>query len=91
MFGYLPPAGALTDGAIVLVNGSVSIVDAKGAAAAIQLDSLTLAYNTKHAVREIGSALPAASVSSPTRARFGVAAERRVRRREKDVASPPRP
>jgi hypothetical protein len=82
---------ALTDGAIVLVNGSVSIVDAHGAAAAIQRDSLTLVYNTKHAVREIGSALPAGSVSSPTPAAFGAPSEVRVAGREKDVAGPPRP
>ena len=56
---------ALTDGAIVLVNGSVSIVDAQGAAAAIQRDALTLAYNTTHAVQAIAAALPA-TPGSPT-------------------------
>jgi len=33
---------ALTDGAMVLVNGSVSVVDREEAAAAIQKESLTL-------------------------------------------------
>jgi DNA-binding transcriptional MerR regulator len=50
--------GALTDGAMVLVNGSVSVVDAHGAAIAIKKESLTLVYNTKHAVSEIRSAMP---------------------------------
>lgn len=48
---------ALTDGAIMLVNGSVEVVDAAGAATAIRRESLTLAYNTEYAIREIGSAL----------------------------------
>jgi DNA-binding transcriptional MerR regulator len=51
---------ALTDGAMVLVNGSVAIADAQGAAAAIQRDSLTLVYNTKYAVREIESVIASA-------------------------------
>jgi DNA-binding transcriptional MerR regulator len=49
---------ALTDGAMVLVNGSVSVVDAQGAATAIKKESLTLVYNTAHAVRDIQSAVP---------------------------------
>jgi DNA-binding transcriptional MerR regulator len=49
--------GALTHGAIVLVNGSVSIVDADAAAAAIRQQSLSLVYNTEHAVDAIRTAL----------------------------------
>ncbi len=49
---------ALTNGAMVLVNGSVSVVDAQEAATAIKKESLTLVYNTEHAVSEIRSALP---------------------------------
>ena len=48
---------ALTSGATVLVNGSVSVVDEQDAAAAIERESLTLVYNTKYAVREIESAI----------------------------------
>lgn len=48
---------ALDTGAMVLVNGAVSVVDAKGAAAALERESLTLVYNTAHAVRDIGSVL----------------------------------
>jgi DNA-binding transcriptional MerR regulator len=48
---------ALTEGAIVLVNGSVSVVDAQAAAVAIEQESLTLVYNTGHAVRVISEAL----------------------------------
>ncbi len=48
---------ALSDGAIVLVNGSVSVVNAEGAAEAIQAESLTLAYNTAHARRDVIAAL----------------------------------
>ncbi len=51
---------ALTSGAIVLVNGSVSVVDEAGAASAIRSESLTLAYNTTHAVASIRAALPSA-------------------------------
>jgi hypothetical protein len=40
------------------VNGSVSIVSAQGAAAAIQRDAITLMYNTTHAVQAIATALP---------------------------------
>jgi DNA-binding transcriptional MerR regulator len=48
---------ALTDGAMVLVNGSVSVVDQDEAAAAIQKESLTLVYNTTHAVQLVHSKL----------------------------------
>jgi DNA-binding transcriptional MerR regulator len=44
---------ALTEGAMVLVNGSVSVVDAGEAADAIQRESLTLVYNTEYAVRDV--------------------------------------
>jgi hypothetical protein len=44
---------------MVPVNGSVTIADPQSAASAIQRDSLTLGYTTKHAVREIGTVLPA--------------------------------
>lgn len=49
---------ALIDGASVLVNGSVSIVAESEAADAIKRESLTLVYNTGHAVRDIRSAIP---------------------------------
>lgn len=48
---------ALTDGAMVLVDGSVSVVDQDEAAAAIQKESLTLVYNTTHAVQLVHSEL----------------------------------
>jgi DNA-binding transcriptional MerR regulator len=48
---------ALSEGAIMLVNGSVSVVDAQAAAAAIEQGSLTLIYNTGHAIREMLSTL----------------------------------
>jgi hypothetical protein len=51
---------ALTTGASVLVNGSVSIVKEADVAEAIRRESLTLVYNTSHAVRDIRSALPLA-------------------------------
>jgi len=44
---------ALTDGAMVLVNGSVSVVSHAEVADAITRESLTLVYNTEHAVREM--------------------------------------
>jgi len=47
----------LEQGEIVLVNGRVTIVDAQGAATAIQQESITVAYNTEHAVREVKAAL----------------------------------
>jgi DNA-binding transcriptional MerR regulator len=50
-------ASALTDGAMVLVNGSVSVVDDKDAFAAIKRESLTLVYDTAHAVRTITAAI----------------------------------
>jgi DNA-binding transcriptional MerR regulator len=49
---------ALSAGAAVLVNGSVSVVSHAEAATAIQRESLTLVYNTEHAVREVEQALP---------------------------------
>jgi DNA-binding transcriptional MerR regulator len=49
---------ALSTGAAVLVNGSVSVVSHTEAADAIQRESLTLVYNTEHAVREVEQALP---------------------------------
>jgi hypothetical protein len=53
------PLGA---GTVVLVNGSVTVVDAEYAALAItqESESITVTYNTEHAVREIQSALSAA-------------------------------
>jgi len=51
-------ATALTDGAMVLVNGSVSVVDDEHAFAAIKQESLTLVYDTAHAVRAINAAIP---------------------------------
>lgn len=48
---------ALTEGAMVLVNGSVRVADAATAATTIRDESLTLVYNTAHAVREIESSL----------------------------------
>lgn len=51
---------ALTTGATVLVNGSVSIMDEEEAAAAIKRESLTLVYNTGYAVRRIESAIASA-------------------------------
>jgi DNA-binding transcriptional MerR regulator len=48
---------ALTAGALVLVNGSVSIADAQQASAAIKQESLTLVYNTQHAIKAIDQAL----------------------------------
>jgi DNA-binding transcriptional MerR regulator len=51
-------ATALTEGAIVIVNGSVSVVDDKDAYAAIKQESLTLVYDTTHAIRDINAALP---------------------------------
>lgn len=44
---------ALTSGAMVLVNGSVSVVDGAEAGEIIRQESLTLVYNTEHAVREM--------------------------------------
>jgi DNA-binding transcriptional MerR regulator len=49
----------LGPGTMVLVNGSVSVVDAERAAEALTQDSITVAYNTAHAVRAIQSALSA--------------------------------
>jgi hypothetical protein len=49
---------ALSTGAAVLVNGSVSVVSHAEVADAIQRESLTLVYNTEHAVREVEQALP---------------------------------
>jgi DNA-binding transcriptional MerR regulator len=51
-------ATALTDGAMVLVNGSVSVLDDDAAFAAIKRESLTLVYHTSHAVRTITAADP---------------------------------
>jgi DNA-binding transcriptional MerR regulator len=52
-------ATALTDdGAMVLVNGSVSVLDDDAAFAAIKRESLTLVYHTAHAVRTITAAAP---------------------------------
>ncbi len=50
----------LGSGTMVLVNGSVSVVDAEHAAHAIMQESITVAYNTSHAVREIQAALSTA-------------------------------
>lgn len=49
-------ATALTEGAMVLVNGSVSVVDDTEAYTAIKKESLTLVYDTGYAVREIAAA-----------------------------------
>jgi hypothetical protein len=43
----------LRTGAIVIVNGRVSVVDATEAADAIRQEGLTLVYNTEHAVRSM--------------------------------------
>jgi len=51
-------ATALTDGAMVLVNGSVSVLGDDAAFAAIKRESLTLVYDTTHAVRTITAAAP---------------------------------
>lgn len=48
---------AVRDGAAVLVNGSVSIVSHDQAGEIIQRESLTLVYNTEHAVTDVQSAL----------------------------------
>jgi DNA-binding transcriptional MerR regulator len=45
---------ALTRGAMVLVNGRVAVVDEDAATEIIREESLTLVYNTAHAVREMG-------------------------------------
>jgi DNA-binding transcriptional MerR regulator len=50
----------LGSGTMVLVNGSVSVVDAERAAHAMMQESITVAYNTSHAVREIQAALSTA-------------------------------
>jgi DNA-binding transcriptional MerR regulator len=50
-------ATALTEGAMVVVNGSVSVVDDADAYAAIKRESLTLVYDTAYAVREIESVI----------------------------------
>jgi|GEM_PF-4096904 len=52
---------ALTDGAMVLVNGSVSVVDEAEAATAISHGSLTLVYNVGHAVKTIDETLESTS------------------------------
>jgi hypothetical protein len=44
---------ALRTGAIVIVNGRVSVVDATEAADAMRQEGLTLVYNTEHAVRSM--------------------------------------
>jgi hypothetical protein len=44
---------ALRTGAIVIVNGRVSVVDATEAADAIRQEGLTLVCNTEHAVRRM--------------------------------------
>ena len=44
---------ALTEGAIVLVNGCVTVADADEAMRAITSESLTLVYNTRLAIDEI--------------------------------------
>jgi DNA-binding transcriptional MerR regulator len=44
---------ALSDGKVVLVNGSISVVDEATAANSIQHESLTLIYNTKFAIGEM--------------------------------------
>lgn len=51
-------ATALTEGAMVLVNGSVSVVGDEEAFVAIKKESLTLVYDTERAVREIHTAAP---------------------------------
>jgi DNA-binding transcriptional MerR regulator len=48
---------ALTDGAMVLVNGSVSVVSQAEATDAIARESLTLVYNTEHAVQDVRAAV----------------------------------
>lgn len=49
--------GALTQGASVLVNGSVTVVEEADAANAILKESMTLVYNTKHAVEDVRAAM----------------------------------
>jgi DNA-binding transcriptional MerR regulator len=56
-------ATALTEGAMLLVNDSVSVLDDEAAYAAIKQDSPTLVYDTAHAVRNVTAAMPASSQS----------------------------
>lgn len=51
---------ATTTGAMVLVNGAVSIVDAEAAVIAIERESMTLIYNTRYAIEAVDASLPAA-------------------------------
>ena len=48
---------ALADGAMVLVNGTVSVVDEAEASTAIAHGSLTLVYNVGHAIKMIEATL----------------------------------
>jgi DNA-binding transcriptional MerR regulator len=50
---------ALTEGAVVLVNGSVSVLPAADVPAAHEQESPTLAYDTQYAIREVNAALAA--------------------------------
>jgi DNA-binding transcriptional MerR regulator len=50
---------ALNEGAAVVVNGSVVVIDEEQAGDMVQSESLTVVYNTKYAVTEIGSAVTA--------------------------------
>ena len=56
---------ALTDGAMVLVNGTVSVVDQAEATTAIAHGSLTLVYNVGHAIKMIETTLEDASRGQP--------------------------
>ncbi len=60
---------ALTSGATVLVNGSVSILDEEEVAAALKKESIALVYNTGYAVRAITSGVVttnARPIAAPT-------------------------
>lgn len=48
---------ALSEGAVVLVNGSVSVVDADQAFDLIAAGALTLVYNVNHAIKTIEASL----------------------------------
>ena len=48
---------ALTDGAMVLVNGTVKIVEPQLALEAIEGEALTLVYNTRAAIDEVDASI----------------------------------
>lgn len=48
---------ALTDGAMVLVNGTVKVVEPQLALEAIEGEALTLVYNTRAAIDEVDASI----------------------------------